>query len=152
MDDALCGQLWLFWWIKRLHKVFMLNICLVFAAHMFTDKQFALKISQIYKPEAEINKRSLELDRRFEGFIYLAVVATQTQNCTTSLPTATLQKSWCRAQCRVPNQGLSSWLTLSPSLFSILVLSGPDPGCWRLALYICMSCHHRRINTVKDGS
>lgn len=45
---------------------------------MFTDKQFALKISQSYKPEAEINKRTWELDRRFEGFIYLTVIATQT--------------------------------------------------------------------------
>ena len=97
---------------------------------MVTDKQFALKISQSYKARAEIEERSWELDRRFEGFIYVAVIATHTDsNYSTSLPTATLQRACCRAQCRMPNPGLASCFTLTPSLFSIPVLSGPDPGC-----------------------
>lgn len=76
MVDALRGQYWLFWRMEQLHKVFMFNIWLIFGAHMVTDKQFALKISWSYKPKAEIDKWSRELDRRSEGFIYPAVIAT----------------------------------------------------------------------------
>lgn len=58
---------------------------------MVTGKQFALKISQSYKPKAETDKRSRELDRRFERFIYLATHTDS--NYTTLLPTATLQRA-----------------------------------------------------------
>lgn len=57
----------------------MFNIGLIFGAHMVTDKQFPLKISQSYKHRTETDKRSQEVDRRFKVFIYLAVIATQTQ-------------------------------------------------------------------------
>lgn len=58
VGGALHGQQCLFWWMEQLYKVCMINVWLTFSAHMVTNKQLALKISQSYKPMAEIAKRT----------------------------------------------------------------------------------------------
>lgn len=62
----------------------------------------------------------------------------------------TLGRAGHGALCRMPKWIFNSLLAFAPSLFPILVLSAPDGGCWRLALYICMSFRNCRLYTLEE--
>lgn len=152
MGGALHGQQCLFWWMEQLYKVCMLNVWLTFFAHMVTDKQLAIKISQSYKPMAEIAKRTKAARWKIWG-IHLPC-----SDCNSdrqiqlhwTAPNSQSVESW--AWCRMPRRVLTSLLTPVPSLFCILVLPVHDRGCWRLALYICLCWGYGRIHMLKDRS
>lgn len=96
---------------------------------MVTDKQLALRISQSYKSMAEIAKGPRQLGVRSEGFIYLAVIAIQTDRSKLHQTAPSSQSAESGAWCRMPRRVLISLLTPVPSLFFILVLPVHDRGC-----------------------